>query len=373
MDNKFSPRDIQSQTIDFLRFPLIIGVVFIHNTAAEIVINGQVSGTDKYMPVFEYCSTLFSDVLGTIAVPLFFFMSGFLFFFNLQKFNVHSYRNKLQSRAKSLLVPYLFWNLVVFTLYYAMQNIPLLQGFTNKELDLHHFLSYFWNNSGEMKEGYLLEINTSSRMPIAYQFWFIRDLIVTVILTPVIYFLCKTGKIYGVVILALLWLSDWLFSFTGLSSTCLFFFTAGAYLGISKRNIIEDFGKIRNLSFALYPIVAIADLLTKEYIFNVYIHKIGIITGIIFCFNLVAFLLAKEKIRSVPFLSAASFFIFAVHALLLTILRKISFMIFRPESDFTMTSLYFINVILTVFITLGMYYILRRFWPRFVAIITGGR
>jgi hypothetical protein len=120
--------------------------------------------------------------------------------------------------------------------------------------------------------------------------------------------------------------------------------------------------------------IAIADLLTKEYDGNVFIHKIGIIAGIVFCFNLTAYLLEKKRIKTYPFLSAASFFVFAIHdPFLLQVLKKLIYRFFNPESDVVITGLYFLIVIVVVLAALGIYYALSRFLPKFTAVITGGR
>ncbi len=48
-------------------------------------------------------------------------------------------------------------------------------------------------------------------------------------------------------------------------------------------------------------------------------------------------------------------------------------MIFQPENDLALTSLYFIIVLFVVIIALIFYYLLKRFLPRFTTVITGGR
>jgi Uncharacterized protein conserved in bacteria len=370
LKTNFSNQELQSKVIDFLRFPLIVGVLFIHNEAGKLVVNGEILGSDGFL--FYYCSQFFSHVLGRIAVPLFFFVSGFLFFLNISKFNLHSYESKLLMRAKTLLIPYIFWNLVVFVIYFALQSIPALNTFTNKELDWHNILSYLWNNSGEMKAGYPLELGTVS-FPIAYQFWFIRDLMIVVLFSPLIYLICKYTKLYGLITLGILWYFGCWPHFVGFGIVSIFFFTAGAYFGINKYNLLECFGKVRNLSFVLYPIIAIADLLTKEFLFNSYIHKAGILIGIMLCFNLVTLLFERKRIKSISFLSAASFYVFAMHEPLMKTLRKITFLIVKPESDISLTSLYFLNVITIIALALCSYWLLRKFLPKFTAVITGGR
>ena len=74
---------ILSDTIRVLRFPLIVGVVLIHNNLCDIMVGGRhVSAPPEGDWAFaHYFMTYFSDVLPRICVPLFFAISGYLFFY----------------------------------------------------------------------------------------------------------------------------------------------------------------------------------------------------------------------------------------------------------------------------------------------------
>ncbi|MDR0733047.1 MAG: acyltransferase [Dysgonamonadaceae bacterium] len=362
MTNKISSQNLQSQVIDFLRFPLIVGVLFIHNKSAMVTIANETFGSEAFLPLHSVCSNLLSVVLGGISVPLFFFISGFLFFLNIEKFNIQSYGNKLRTRTKTLLIPYLFWNLFLITIYAVIAIFPALKGLISSsiEFNMSAFLHYLWDTRGGM--------------PIVYPFWFVRDLMVVVIFTPVIFLTIKYIRIYAVIILGILWYFNWWLALSGFGICCMFFFSAGAYFSINKRNIIELYAKIKLLSFILYPIIAVVDLLTIEYAYNVFIHKINIIVGILFCFNFVAHLFEKGKIKAHPFLSSASFFVFAIHnPFILIKLKDIIYKFCNPKSDIVITGLYFLIVIIVIFVALGIYSVLRKFLPKFTAVITGGR
>lgn len=75
---------LQSRTIAFLRFPLIVGVVLIHSKMSDVVIGGVKMANVTDYPVFEKFMHLFSEIFPAIAVPLFFFISGFLFFYKVE-------------------------------------------------------------------------------------------------------------------------------------------------------------------------------------------------------------------------------------------------------------------------------------------------
>lgn len=107
---------LQSATIDLLRFPLAIMVIFIHmNPEVSNLFDVDfclISGHG----IYNVTGVLLSHVLTHIAVPTFYLISGFLFFINFQKWSWEGYKKKLSSRIKTLLVPYLLWNAIPFLL-----------------------------------------------------------------------------------------------------------------------------------------------------------------------------------------------------------------------------------------------------------------
>lgn len=92
---------------DFLRFPLMIGVVMIHCDISDQIgpeFREQWSGNIMYF---------FSNIIGRFSVPMFFLISGFLFFRN-GRINTSLYLTKLRSRVHTLLIPYFIWNTIAF-------------------------------------------------------------------------------------------------------------------------------------------------------------------------------------------------------------------------------------------------------------------
>lgn len=361
-------QELESKTIDFLRFPLIIGVIFIHNYSSTMTVQGVEMGNDTFMPAYHIASELFSQVIGRVAVPLFFLISGFLFFLRVD-FDKTSYLRKLRSRSKSLLVPYLAWNVAFLAFYYTVSHLPVLRDwFKGAEYTAEFILTSLWGRAGN---------NPLDPMtyPIAYQFWFIRDLMVTVLLTPLIYAIIKHLKGYGPLLFGLLWFFQcWpnCLQYHGLSITAWFFFMTGAWLSISRKNMVETFRKAARPTYILYPILAVADLCSKDLPGNSYIHNAGIIAGILFFFNLASHYIGKGIWKTSALLSGASFFVFAIHdPWLLSQLKKVAFKVFRPDTDGQLTLLYFAIPICVAGIALGIYMLLRKFAPTFLKIICG--
>ena len=200
--------ELLSKTISYLRFPFCAGVVFIHfNLAKGLVIRGIVYGMDNPDWYFNIIR-LISEVIASIGVPLFFVFSGFLFFYR-KDYSVDVYKSKLKSRIKTLLIPFLLWN--TLTIIWKLKCFfPGLSAFFRpSELHvtpLRLFNTYFCNvtNKGIFVGVPPTEISWVS--PIDFPLWYVRDLMLMVILSPVIYWLIKKFKGMVCVFFCLIWL-----------------------------------------------------------------------------------------------------------------------------------------------------------------------
>lgn len=121
---------LQSKTIDCIRFPLVVMVVFIHMNPNVVNLPDAKFDFFSMQGLYNFVGILFSHTLPSIAVPTFFFISGFLFFINIQDWSWNKYKKKLKNRIKTLLIPYLMWNLVPF-----LFSIILIVFFRDKSMD----------------------------------------------------------------------------------------------------------------------------------------------------------------------------------------------------------------------------------------------
>lgn len=366
--------ELQSKTIRFLRFPLAVGVVLAHSHYSELTIHGADLMEGGHFPVYTIISYLFSDILARIPVPLFFILSGFLFFYKVPSFNGQVYWEKIKKRARTLLVPYLFWNLVVIALLFLSQTLfpGLMSG--NKKLVCDYTLSdwlwSFWNR--DMVNP--LTHNSGYPRPACYQLWFVRDLMVAVLFSPLIYLLVKRFRHYAVICLGALWLfDDTIFYVTGLSITAFFFFSAGAFFSIHKKNFVEKMKPFLSVSAAFYVLMTVVELYLGEQGWHVYLFQVNILAGIVLAVSLSAHFIEKGKWKVSLFLSGSSFFIYAFHAMPLSFVFKSLFKLLRPHSDGMMLALYVVSPSVVILSGLLLYYILKKQLPAFTSLITGGR
>lgn len=163
----------QLNALSVIKFPLMLAIVCIHVQ------------TNPPQMTFDYFYVRFwGEAVGRIGVPLFFFISGLMFFGNVDNdksvsyFIRNSWKAKMKRRLRSLLVPYVIWNLTAFLFFYIKKDVDLTLG---------NLLRALWNCK---TDGYWF-------FPINGVFWFIRDLFIVSFLSPVVYlFLSHVGRIY---------------------------------------------------------------------------------------------------------------------------------------------------------------------------------
>jgi len=81
--------------------------------------------------------------------------------------------------------------------------------------------------------------------------WFVRDLMVIVLLSPVVYWLVKKTKGFFVLLIALFYVSGVWIDIHGLTSATVFYFSAGAYFSIFGKNLIVELKRFRLPSYLL--------------------------------------------------------------------------------------------------------------------------
>ncbi len=356
-----------SETIAFLRFPLIVMIVVLHSTIAPSYL--ETAGEPGAFPVYDTLSKLLSGVFGNLGVPIFFVISGFLFFYKTD-FTRAAYGRKLKSRVRSLLVPYLIWNTAYFAVFVLLKSVPA----TSAMISSHPILEQL-NPMGIVYNLWGLHDipAVSLSVPIVGPMWFIRDLMVTCVCSPLIWLAVKYLRVFAVVLLGVAWyLFPGLYC-AGFGITAFFFFTAGAWFSINRRDIVEQCGQVFTPSMVLFPILAIAEVAANGYGCYPYIHKVGIVVGIVFVFNVASRLLATGKVRPNAFLASASFFVFAFHEPTFFYTRLLLLRTILPATDFGITLFYLLSPVVMIAVSLALYALLKRYLPRFTAIITGGR
>lgn len=351
--------DAHLARLDVLRFPLIVLIVYLH--AAGFTANfadGARALADAR--IVENVQTITVSI-SRVAVPLFFLMSGFLFFRGAP-FSAAVYGAKLRSRARSLLIPFLFWNLALFALIAAAQSTPSLAPFFNGQNQALRSLSAFQ---------ILDAILGITRYPIAYQFWFIRDLMLLVLASPLIWLAARYLARPTLVVLLWAWLVVAWPILMPEGEPTLFFFV-GAMVAIRGGSLFL----VDRVSWWIAPLFVIA--LAGFYLshgtgLQIYLLRPAVAIGVVLALKASRWLAQSDRWRGpLVWLGGTSFFVFAVHEPLVTTGKKIAFRIV-PMTAGTVLTIYAILPLLVIAVALSAFWILSKTVPGFLRFITGGR
>lgn len=354
-----------SDTIAFMRFPLAVMVVLIHATLIYEQNNGIPYINKIDTPIYCGVDFLFRQSICSLAVPLFFFVSGMLFFWNIEKFNWTIFKQKIKSRFTSLFIPYVFWNLLVLVYIFAVQLLfPGVMSAKNKlvsDYSFMDFLNSFWNMS--------LVNNGGGNFPIDGPLWFIRDLMIMNLLSPLVYFFLSHLKGWGAIVLFVSWLFDLLGAF-GNFATAALFYGFGAYWGITKLNILEKTKKINKFIVGGYFMLLFIAFICKDMDVT-YLFKLEKIFGFLSILWISALFSCKYRINKL--LMGSTFIMFAIHSEILKVLIKIFFKITPWHIDCLYVLAYFILAIISIILSVTLYWMLNKYMPRFCNFISGGR
>ena len=188
MLNQQESRSISSLKVIFC-FLIILLHAHYHIPSVESVsdVGSFVYELQKF--IREYFSTFLAD----LAIPGFALISGYLFFATAE-FSKEAYNKKIKNRVFTLLIPYIVWNLIVFAGDVALAFLGKNNLVNNTEWDFLNVLNIFWSIKG----------NGAGTCPYNGPLWYIRDLFILCLITPVIYPLLKSRFFKYVFVVVLL-------------------------------------------------------------------------------------------------------------------------------------------------------------------------
>ena len=334
-----------SKVISQLRFPLIVLVTFAHSY-------GKVK--DDYMlltspwDTYEVLKLLISQTLVKVAVPVFFIISGYLFFKNVETWNLQIYRQKMLRRVKTLLLPYLIWNLLM-----AVK----LRTFSWEML-------WVYNPMAGMQIDWLGSENWMTA-PANMPLWFLRDLIVISVLTPIIYILVRRCGLWMIGMLTLLYLSGiGAFAVPGLSMYAVFFFSLGAFLAIRRMDLLTIMRRYELWAYGATALLMVAMLCTYHTAAFSSLMLGFRLTGSVTAFCLMARLLSHTDKRLPSIICDASYFIYLAHyVFFLSFIDTLFFRLFGMSTA-SLSLHYLFCPLLKVGLFVGIYLFYRRFFRR---------
>ncbi len=345
-NNEFLNENQFRNKTTFFSFILICGVIFIHTYNLEVY---EVVPSNSLLGDCVYYFERYFRFIQNACVPFFFLISGYLFYRN---FDTKKIIEKYLSRFKSLVLPYLVWCSIYYLYFVFLSNISFFQQLIGNtsivHLNIFSWLDWLWNDE-------------------YYVFWFIKDLIKLISISPIIYYLLKNHRKIrnGTFILFLFVLNN--FNIISLPFKPNIFYLIGAYIGINCKKLPKAnnviLNKISCISVLLLLLICIP-------LINGEMHEILILMlcgSLWFGVNLVT-----TFDWTLPWWCKISFFIYCIHDLILEALEKIFLFAFGKHVIFALLDYLFMPSI-TIMLSSVIAYFLKRRTPKIWNLLTGGR
>ncbi|MBO5574171.1 MAG: acyltransferase [Clostridium sp.] len=321
-------------------------VIWNHSGNADLFLPG--TGPETWLYRFEY---EWAYALVRLDIPFFMTISGYLFFRDM---SWEKLPGKWKRRVRSLLVPYLLWNLIWYMAEVCASWVPGLNGLLGK-----YYLRP--DLGGIFRAAVFFESN-----PV---FWFMFQLILLVILAPVLWFFLKR-KWTAVLFAAFLGILWWFWPpVPVLNTDGLIYYYAGAFWAVHGRSLAEKGWSRRRalagagivlLGAAIYQI-HLRTLLPQPLVLYLMILPWGI-----------WLLMDERRIPEPKRYMKETFFIYATHFYVVRLIGKLAAIPFQGSAA-AGALLYILMPVPAVFICHMLARILGKISPRALAVLNGGR
>ena len=351
--------DEDSKRITALRFLLIVFVVFIHNNLnADDAVNYYHLAFDEPV-VITWLKYLVCSELGGAAVPLFFLFAGYLQFCKQERYPV-----LLKKRAKSLLAPYVAWTLLGVLAFFVGQSVPPLAPFFQNENNIVRN----WNAADWLGLFWVHNTDSSLYTPLVYQLWFMRDLMVLVVISPLLQWLARKAPFAVAVAITLCFLDGMPLGF----GTALFFYMAGWYCAERRVSFFALADKITWLEYVLLLAFVLAVHCAVPD--AVPLHGLGTVISCLFFLRLSGAIAAHGWLfAKARYLAGYSFFLYAIHApFIVNFLNKVSYRVIPLHGAWCLVQ-FVVPCVLCVVIGTGIGIGLKRLLPPVFALLNGSR
>ena len=387
---------LTSRTINWLRVALVLLVLFVHvhpDHNPHWLTMDNLTGQPLGWVIFSVVGT-FINKFAFIAVPLFFTISGYLFFHKLETWSWSVWKQKIRSRVRTLLIPFIIFNVIcaISLLCLSLKNGGgwTLAGAYEGRWPL---VGWLWNGVSYC-QGWKnwLGMDMQLYYPLDVPLWFVRDLMVILGLSPAIYWLTRKGGALYLGVVGIAYCLGVLCCAPGFSTNALFFFSLGAFAAIRSIDPVEWSRK--NIKWVLPIFICfwvVASMIGAPGEAQPF-ENLTFTFGIPVCFWISATVmecgtrqsgssatqLSAQK-REYSFITGACFFVYCIHMVnfgnwnLLSWANQVGSQIFNLEHPAVASIAYLAEIALIMTAGILAYWLLKRFLPRLSGIITGGR
>lgn len=343
-----------SDKLRVLSLVSIILVLYIHSGFHADEIEGMMWN--------DNVQTFVSGMMGRCAVPLFYVISGYLFFLKVPE-GMKSIYSKMRKRVGTLVVPYIVGCLFFVGFGVLMAVVPGVSKYMNSSM-----MPLFSKPVGEILRSIFYDAGNGS--PCAFQLWFLRDLILIVATSPLWYLLLKHLRwILVVTCFGLTYLHIQFIPFFAL-----FWFLFGGQL-------VQVKNKYGGASLTVFTIVvflflSVVQLFMPDMIDWELVKIPIVILGLISIWGIYDMVLGKDfKLSEHRWLATAcqfTFFIYLFHEPTLNIVRKL-IVVVLGKNEFGYLTSYLISPWIFTVCAVFAGLLFRKYLPRVYNVCTGGR
>lgn len=360
-----TPEHTSTAPIEWLRFPLAVAVVFIHSLGlpkpnCDAIVADPWAATS----LFDLLRLLCSRVMPGFAVPMFFLISGYLFFYRMDTWRWEEYGGKLRRRVRTLLVPYLVWNLL-YCLYLIWPQLWLvITGEAPCSVWLGRIntlggLRMLWDSHVISRSTHFMGLYYASTAPVLVPLWFLRDLMVMVLFAPLVYWLVRRFRWWPLSVVGLCYAIDLWLPWHGFSITCAFWFVAGASFALMGRDLCGSFRRCRWAALCaaavLLPVSMVCYVIMNQQVdFWGRLCQVGyVVAAVVTLLGFVTEAIDRGILKVRPLAARASFFVYVSHIFLLKYVMR--FLHTFVAGTASAVVVYFAVPILTASICLALY------------------
>ena len=352
MNNRMSP--YLSDKIKVISLIAITMVIYIHTYYTE---------GEGYAAFMSLQRILGGIGLSGIANPLFYFTSGYLLFISIN--TIKDCFPKIKKRIQTLLVPYLLANTLALIMYTVLdiisQTSPQLYNVVN-----FHITNLFSKDIGNL-------LYCIYWQPLAFQLWFVRDMLIFVFLSPIIFIALKrlsSNRTLAFITLLILLTLYFVTNMHVLWMAIGGMISLSGIIDITKHEMTRAKTSIMYICGTVFLVFVIVNGL------GIYKIKLGYAL-----FGVIAFWILYDKIVKGRILCnnnklaqacSYSFFIYLIHEPTLLIFKKIPLLLFG-RNEIALTVSFIVIPIIFVITTMLIGKILKKYIPNAYSIYTGGR
>lgn len=208
----------ESNRITCLRALCVVLVIFLHQYAGALGDTAFVAtGTVVSNPILEAIQYIISRIITFAAVPLFFLIASVLLY--AKEF---TWKSNMKKKLKSLILPYVLWITIYIVIYFIGQTIPATASyFANAERQVREMAIWDFIGAYTGVGGNGIFVNA---------LWFLRDLIILNIISPMIKILIDRFPRIVFILLTILWNMGHVPDILILNTQSVVFFCLGYYV-----------------------------------------------------------------------------------------------------------------------------------------------